>query len=223
MTLLELMGLLRRNLKLVVILPVVLALVVGVYSFAAMANTYTAEVSIYALYKSDSNGTGQDISYTDLSASQMLANDFVELAENDQVQNKVAQSLGLEDLDDFKVAINSSTTSRVIKIDVTGADPERTAAVANALAKVVGDTAVDVMSLDAVNVISQAEVPEAPSGPNRLMYIAVAFLAGLFIAVAIVVVRDMLNTTLRSDEEAEELLGVPVVGRYPYVKSKGGR
>lgn len=223
MTLLELLRLLRSNLKLVVILPVVFALIMCSYSIVAMVDNYTAEVSIYALYKNENNGTGQDVTYSDLNASQMLANDFVELADDGQVQNKVAQMLGMEDLDDYKVSINSSTTSRVIKIDVTGADPERTAAVANALAKVVGDTAVDVMSLDAVNVISQAETPEVPSGPNRLMYVAIAFLAGLFIAVAIVVVRDMLNTTLRSDEEAEELLGVPVIGRYPYVKSKGGR
>ena len=47
---------------------------------------------------------------------------------------------------------------------------------------------------------------------------AVAFLAGIFLAVAIVVVLDMLNTRVRNPEEAEELLGIPVIGRIPTIK-----
>ncbi len=62
------------------------------------------------------------------------------------------------------------------------------------------------------------EAPEHPSGPSRTMYVAVAFLAGLFVAVAIVVLLDMLNTRVRSAEDVEELLGIPVIGRIPAMK-----
>ena len=71
------------------------------------------------------------------------------------------------------------------------------------------------MDVQSINVIDQAEAPKDPSGPNRLLYTAVAFLAGLFAAVAIVVLSDMLNTRIRNQEELEELLGVPVIGRVP--------
>ena len=74
------------------------------------------------------------------------------------------------------------------------------------------------MAVEAVNLIDEAEVPQAPSGPPRLMYTAVAFLAGIFIAAAIVVVMDMVNTRIRKPEEIEELLGVPVIGRIPTIK-----
>ena len=74
------------------------------------------------------------------------------------------------------------------------------------------------MGVENVNVIDQAEVPQAPSGPPRAMYTAAAFLAGIFIAVAIVVIIDMVNTRVRTPEEAEELLGVPVIGRIPKIK-----
>ena len=45
-----------------------------------------------------------------------------------------------------------------------------------------------------------------------------AFLAGLFVAIAIVVLKDMLNTRVRSAEEVEEMLGIPVIGRIPAMK-----
>ena len=50
--------------------------------------------------------------------------------------------------------------------------------------------------------------------------VAVAFLAGFFIAIAIIVLMDMLNTRIRSEQEAAELLGVPVIGRFP--EARGG-
>ena len=71
------------------------------------------------------------------------------------------------------------------------------------------------------DVIDKAKIPSQPSGPNRKLYIAVAALAGLFVAVAIVVLLDMLNTRVRSVDDAVELLGVPVIGRFPVVK--GGK
>ena len=69
-----------------------------------------------------------------------------------------------------------------------------------------------------VNVIDRADAPTSPSGPNRTLYVAVAFLAGLFAAVAIIVLIDMLNTRVRSSEDAEELLGISVIGRIPVLK-----
>ena len=74
------------------------------------------------------------------------------------------------------------------------------------------------MGVESVNVVDAAEAPTDPSGPPRAMYTAVAFLAGIFLAVAIVVVLDMLNTRVRNPEEAEELLGIPVIGRIPTIK-----
>ena len=71
---------------------------------------------------------------------------------------------------------------------------------------------------ESVNVIDEAEAPAGPSGPSRALYVAVAFLAGLFAAVAIIVLMDMLNTRVRNAEDAEELLGIPVIGWIPMTK-----
>lgn len=93
--------------------------------------------------------------------------------------------------------------------------------IANKMADEVSTVAHDVMNVDSVNVVDSAKVPTAPSGPKRPLYMAVGLLGGLFVAVVIVVVEDMLNTKVRDQEELEELLGVPVIGRIPAMK--GGR
>ena len=219
MTLLELLHLLRKHLKLVIVLPLACMLAVGAYSYVAMPNTYSATVSMYVLVKQE-NANSNSLS-SDLSASQMVTNDVATLLKSDRVVNETASALGLDSLKAYKTSITSSTTSRVLSLEVTGPDAEMAANVANKMADEVSSVAHDVMNVDSVNVVDSAKVPTAPSGPKRPLFMAIGLLGGLFVAVAIVVVSDMLNTKVRDEEELEELLGFPVIGRIPAVK--GGR
>lgn len=219
MTLLELLHLLRKHLKLVIALPLACMLAVGAYSYVAMPNTYSATVSMYVLVKQE-NANSNSLS-SDLSASQMVTNDVATLLKSDRVVNETASALGLDSLKAYKTSITSSTTSRVLSLEVTGPDAEMAANVANKMADEVSSVAHDVMNVDSVNVVDSAKVPTAPSGPKRSLFMAIGLLGGLFVAVAIVVVSDMLNTKVRDEEELEELLGLPVIGRIPAVK--GGR
>lgn len=217
MTLLELFKLLRKHLALVVVLPVVLAIATAGFSWGLMQNQYTATVSVYVLTSNDDTGSNTT-AYNDLTASQLMANDIATLAKSETVQKRTAESLDMSSLDGYKISVEAGTTTRVISISVTAGKPDAAAIVANQIAAELSSFAQEKMGVESVNVIDAAQVPTSPSGPPRTMYTAVAFLAGIFLAVAIVVLLDMLNTRVRNPEEAEELLGVPVIGRIPTIK-----
>ena len=189
----------------------------GAYSALFMADTYTATTSMYVLAQREDSGSSSTLS-SDLSASQMISNDVATLLKSDRVVNETAKDLGLEDLKGYDVSVTNETTSRVITLSVTGPDAQRAADIANSMVENVSSIARDVMSVESVNAIDQAQAPKVPSGPKRPLYVVVAFMAGLFLAVAIVVVADMLNTKVRGQEEVEELLGIPVIGRVPAMK-----
>lgn len=211
MTLLELLHLLRKHLKLVIALPIVFAIACGVVTLF-MPNQYTASTTMYVLSKNADNKSGN--AYSDLTAGQLLSNDVASIAKSSEVKSAVANSLGTS-LSSYDVKVDNSTTTRVITLSVTGPDPQAAANIANAYVQNISSTAQSVMDVQAVNVIDAASAPTSPSGPNRPLYIVVALLVGLFLAVAIVVIADMVNTKVRSDEDVEELLGIPVVGHFP--------
>lgn len=217
MTLLELFKLLRKHLTLVIALPIVLAIATAGVSWGLLQNQYTATVSVYVLSGQGSEASSNS-AYTDLTASQLMANDISALAKSETVQKKTAESLGMSSLDGYKISVESSTTTRVIQVSVTAGKADAASIVANEIAASLSSVAQGVMGVESVNVVDEAQVPDSPSGPPRAMYTAVAFLAGIFLAVAIVVLMDMLNTRVRNSEEAEELLGVPVIGRIPTIK-----
>lgn len=219
MTLLELFRLLKKHLQIVVLLPVVCALVVGLYSAIFVRNQYTATSSMYVLAQNDSSNSSS--LYSDLNASQMLTNDVAKLLKSDRVVNQVGSEVGIEGLKGYSVSVTSETTSRVITLSVTGPDPQTAADIVNKMIEDVSGVAQSVMNIESVNPIDRAQAPEKPSGPNRLLYTLVAFVAGLFAAITIVVVSDMLNTKVRGPEDLEELVDVPIIGRIPNVQ--GGR
>lgn len=219
MTLLELFRLLKKHLQIVVLLPVVCALVVGLYSAIFVRNQYTATSSMYVLAQNDSSNSNS--LYSDLNASQMLTNDVAKLLKSGRVVNQVGSEVGIEGLKGYSVSVTSETTSRVITLSVTGPDPQTAADIVNRMVEDVSGVAQSVMNIESVNPVDMAQAPEKPSGPNRLLYTLVAFVAGLFAAIAIVVVSDMLNTKVRGSEDLEELIDVPIIGRIPNVQ--GGR
>lgn len=217
MTLLELAKLMRKHLKLVIALPIACALATAAFAWLLLPNQYSASVSMYVLTKS---GSTDSIASTDLSASQMLTNDVATLITGGRVMDDTAKALKMDSLSDYKVAVTSETTTRVITLTVTGESAQSVAIIANQLAATTDDVAQEVMDVQAINAIDQAVEPAAPSGPPRAMYTAAAFLAGIFLAVAIIVLIDMVNTRVRSAEEAEELLGLPIIGRIPTIKGQ---
>ena len=219
MTLLELFRLLKKHLQIVVLLPIACALVVGLYSVIFVRNQYTATSSMYVLAQNDSSNSNS--LYSDLNASQMLTNDVAKLLKSDRIVNQVGSEVGIEGLKGYSVSVTSETTSRVITLSVTGPDPQTAADIVNKMIEDVSGVAQSVMNVESVNPVDRAQAPEKPSGPNRLLYTLVAFVAGLFAAIAIVVVSDMLNTKVRGPEDLEELVDVPIIGRIPNVQ--GGR
>lgn len=216
MTLFELVMLLRKRLKFVILLPLITTAIVGVGSLF-LPDEYTASTTMYVLSKTGDEGQSS-VTQQDLSAGQMLTSDVSTILKSDRVKNDVAERLGLENLKGYDLSITSSTTTRVITLDVTGHDPQQTTDVANALVADTSNVASEVMQIQSVNVIDSATVPQAPSGPRRTLYAFVGLMAGLFAAVCIVVIEDMVDTRVRSGEDVEEIVGVPIVGHFPQIE-----
>lgn len=201
-------------------LPILLVLVaIGICAF--LPNQYTATTSMYVLSKNASLPDQQSSStdYNNLSAGQLLANDVVTIAQSDRVASDVARQLGMRSLGEYKVNINSSPSSRIISLSVTGADPRTAARIANTYVKRTAQTASNVIGVSAVNVVDTASVPTSPSGPRRTLYIVISLLIGLLLAAVIAVIVDRMNTKVRDDDEARQITGVPVVAHFPKIES----
>lgn len=66
-----------------------------------------------------------------------------------------------------------------------------------------------------VLVADRASVPQSPSGPDRVKNVLLAFLASLFVGVGMAFTLNSLTDKLRTFDDVEEKVGLPVIGRIP--------
>ena len=66
-----------------------------------------------------------------------------------------------------------------------------------------------------VQVIDRAVLPERPVKPRIKLNIAIACVLGLFIGVGAAFLLDFMDTSIKTKEEAEAILGLPVLGQIP--------
>lgn len=71
-----------------------------------------------------------------------------------------------------------------------------------------------------VQLIDKPSLPQVPAAPRATRIIPVAFIAGLFFACFVVIVRELYNSTIRKAEEVRELFKLPVLGEIPFDKKK---
>ncbi len=71
-----------------------------------------------------------------------------------------------------------------------------------------------------VSVIEDASVPRLPIRPRRMMNLIVAVLMGLFVGVGTALVIEYFDTTIKTPDDVERYLGLPVIGIVPVFTTK---
>lgn len=70
-----------------------------------------------------------------------------------------------------------------------------------------------------VQIIDNAALPDFPVAPIKRRTVMFAFLFGLLSSSAYVVIRSLMNRTVKTSEDIEKYLGLPVLGQIPSVES----
>ena len=108
----------------IILVAVVATILASIYCFCFMPDEYSATTSLYILNQQNK----ENISSSDLTASASLVNDYREIILSNRVTNMVEMDLGVEDLDDFDITVESMNNTRIIQIEVTSGDAVKTAA-----------------------------------------------------------------------------------------------
>lgn len=73
----------------------------------------------------------------------------------------------------------------------------------------------EVMQTADVQVIDSAILPQRPVKPRIKLNIAIGAVLGMFLGVGIAFLVEFMDTTVKTKEDAEKLLGIPVLGQIP--------
>ena len=178
------------------------------------------------IYMRDSN---TQISVSDLQVNQELSSDYMTILKSRPVLNRVISDLNVNmTYDQLNSATSISTIddTRIIKITVTNSDAQMAADLANQLVERGVDTVEEIESKQPY-VVEKAVVNNNKINTSNTKVLLMGMLLGLVASVGGLFIQFMLNDKIRSADDIEKVLGIPVLAgvgeNKELAKSKGGR
>jgi receptor protein-tyrosine kinase len=78
----------------------------------------------------------------------------------------------------------------------------------------------EIVQKECVHITQRASLPWMPTGPKRVQNIAVSAAAALLVTISGVLALEMFNLRLKTDEQVENGLHLPVLGGIPNIRGK---
>ncbi len=209
------------------ILVVAIAFGAAAYSFSkfVLPEEFQSTTKIYVLDKKSSTSSGQS-TYTDLQVGSQLTKDYAELITSRTVIEKVISDNGLNELYDYKtfldkVSVDTPTDTRIVSITVTDHDPALAQTLANSIRTEAAELIISTMQIDAVNTYEEANLPTVKSAPSCGKWAIIAAFLGALLVSVLVVVRYILDDTVKTSEDVERYLGLSVLAMIPLDENIG--
>ncbi|WP_067839073.1 Wzz/FepE/Etk N-terminal domain-containing protein [Nocardia lijiangensis] len=203
-----------------VIAAVVLAcLAASAVYLRGQPTTYSASSSMYV---SMATGTSVNDSYQGGLAAQQRVRSYLDLATSATVAERVIDDLSITmSVDELrgKITAASPPATTLIVISVADGNAQRARDLANTVVahfrRLIDE--LETIERDAapaarVAVVDRAELPTSPAGPQSGRVLALGLLAGLMLGALAAYLRDRTDRTLRTSNDLEALLPVPILG-----------
>ncbi|MBQ4140355.1 MAG: hypothetical protein IJD70_03360 [Clostridia bacterium] len=201
----------------VIAICAILAGILG-FSIAAFGITpkYSSSVMLYV-----NNGTfsvGDIFSISEINGARSLVDTYIVMLDNRTTYNKVIEkakvSYDFEELQDMVVA-ESVNGTEVMRITVTTTDPYEAADIANAIAIVLPERIGEIIEGSSMEVVDSGAVNLKKVAPSVTGFTVVGLLVGAIISVLVLIVFDMLDDTIRSEEYILQNYDYPILAKIP--------
>jgi len=184
----------------------------GIKSYYFTTPVYAANAKLI-VNQSSSDG----LNTSSIQTSIFLINSYKEIIMSTAIMNKVVEKY--PDLGESpatlaaKISVSSANNSQVMNLVYQDTSYTHAAAVVNAVSTVFKEQIPQIMNVDNITILSEADpaAKVAPINSNPVMNIVISFVISLILALGFVFLLDYLDDTVKTEDDIVEILEVPVL------------
>ncbi|PSL40755.1 capsular polysaccharide biosynthesis protein [Planomicrobium soli] len=218
----EVFNILNKYKVLILSITFVAALLAGILSYFVLPPVYEGSTEILVNQNRAQNNqlTGQDVE-----ADIRLIKTYSDIVENPEILKTVSEQLNLgltaKQMSE-QITVTSNENSQVISISVRDKNIERAVSIANTIVEVFSEEVRKLLNVSNVSVISAADIEDnpLPVGPKVFLNTAITSLIGLLFGTSLAFLINYLNTTIKNDQDVENVLNIPVLAMIPSLVEK---
>lgn len=217
----ELFLILRKSFWRILALTIVAALISFAVSSFLIKPTYQAGTQILVTPKKQENNI---IDAQQVQSSVTLVNTYRVIIKSpailEKVQKEVSNAPSSVSALNNMITVESEQNSQVINVSVQSKDAALASDIANSVANVFSEDIPQLMNVDNVKVLSVSGIPTSPVSPNIILNTAIAAVVGFLLGVGLAFLREVLDRRIRTEEQVQQILDLPVLGSIPDIDSK---
>jgi capsular polysaccharide biosynthesis protein len=207
---------LKKRLGLIALITVIAITISGVISYLLLTPIYQSSTQILVT-TSKQDQQQQQNNAQDIQANLQLINTYNVIIKSPAILGIVKEEMNLDRSVGAlinQVTVNSEQNSQVVNISVQDEDPKMAVELANKIATVFQNEIKALMSVDNVNILTPAElgVNPSPVKPDPKLNMAIAAVIGLMLGVGLAFLLEYLDTTMKDEQDVEEILNIPIIG-----------
>lgn len=213
---------------LVIIASVAGAILAGAVTFFLVTPLYQSSAMFYVNNSSLSVGDASlSLSTGDISAAKSLVDSYIVILKTRSSLNDVIDYAGVDrTYSEVKGMISAAAvnSTEIFEVVVTSPDPVEAEKIASAVAYILPNRISDIIEGTSAKVVDTAIIAAAPSSPSYTKNILIGFMLGALISVGYIVLRELFDTTIRSEDDVAQGCKYPVLTSVPNMSapSKGG-
>ncbi|WP_346891554.1 YveK family protein [Clostridium sp. UBA3887] len=214
----EILEVLKKRWKLILIVTLLATLVSGLVSFFLISPKYEASTKLF-IGKEAGAEAGYDQS--EIAMYQKLMKTYSEAIKTRDLVGRAikgANSNLTEDEVLKKLTVVTVADTQILQIKIDDKNPNMAATMVQAITNEFVTTSKVLVPNGNIKVIESVKVPEIPVSPNKKMNIAIAFLLGLMVSVGVSFLLEFLDNTYKNREQLEKELDIPVIGTIPHTE-----
>ncbi len=219
---------LLRKAWIIIVTAIAGALVVFGITYFLITPKYQSSAMFYVNNNSISVGEATlSIDSSDITASKSLVNTYIVILNTRETLNDVIDYAGVNlkyaEITDMLHA-EAVDETEVFRVVVTAEDPEQANDIANAIAYILPKRISSIVEGTSAKVVESAVVSATPSSPSYTNNTLIGFLLGVILSVGLIATQEMLDITVRKDEDLASVCKYPVLAPVPDMNapSKGG-
>lgn len=213
----QLLSLLLHKLWIIILSGILIGAAAFLVSSFLLSPKYESTTKIYVMNKQDES----TITYTDLQMSSQLTNDYKTLVTSRPVVETVIDKLGLDmDYNTLvnMISVNNPANTRILDITVSYTDPNMAKIIADAIREESAVHISNVMNIQEVKIVEEANLPRVPSSPNISMNTLIGIFLGVLLSSILIILIHSLDDTIKTPDDIERYLGISILGTIPMEK-----
>lgn len=217
----ELGRVLLKRIWVILLCAVIAGAAMLVYTVNFVTPMYKADVMMYVNNSSGINT--QYMSSSDLAVAQRLVETYTSIITSHTVLDKVAEETGLNITgDQIRGMLSASAVgeTEMFNVSVITKDPQMSADIANVIAEVAPGEIAKIIPGSSARVVDYARIPKSRYSPSYTTNTILGFLCGTVLAVAVVLLENLLDTRIKKKEDLESIFPVPVLGSIPELEEE---